>query len=377
MAEPLHIGGAPLVVLRAPARADRPAFVEATVAPGRGFMLLQAKLALPSGRRVDLLHAPGPAEAAESLNGGEADFAGNGAFAFGGAILAPFANRIRGRPLDTSREIETLVDGTQVRLPRNWGGQGPGAETYAMHGLILSTPVTFAQTAPDTVVGRLSAGSFAGRWPGRADMSFEWSLAGGALTLRVEGKSRGPEPLPFSVGWHPYFRILSGRRTQARLRLPARRRVAVNNYDEVLPTGELLDVRGTPYDFRARGGRSLGDLYLDDCFTDLGAARGLAVAELFDPAADLALRIAARAPPVRAIQVYAPPDKDFVVIEPQFNLPDPYGSQWACGQETGMLRLPPGTSAHYEVRVTARGLTSSSAAVTDRSRPSALRCAAP
>ncbi len=356
MVEPIRIGGSPLVVLRAPARADRPAFIEATVAPGRGFMLLQAKLALPSGHVVDVLEAPAPNEAAEALNGGEADFAGNAAFAFGGALLAPFANRIRGRPLASSREIETLIDGMPARLPRNWGGRAPGAETYAMHGLILMAPVTFIQTTPGSVVGRLSADSFAGRWPGRADMSFAWSLAGGALRLRVDAISRGPDDLPIGLGWHPYFRIPSGQRGQARLRVPAARRVAVNNYDEVLPTGELLDLTDTPHDFRSRGGKALGDIYLDDCFTDLKAVRGVATAELFDPEAGLVLGVAARAPPVRAIQIYAPPDKAFVVIEPQFNLADPYGAQWPPGQETGMLRLPPGSSARYDVRVTARRL---------------------
>lgn len=354
--DPIRIGGVPVVVLRAPALADRPSFVEATVAPGRGFMLLQAKVALSSGEVVEVLEAPDLAEAAGILNGGEADFAGNGAFAFGGAILAPFANRIRGRPLSTSREIETLIDGTPVRLPRNWGGQAPGAETYAMHGLILAASVPFTQTAPDTVVGRMSAGSFAGRWPGRADLSFEWSLAGGDLGLQVEAKSRGPEALPLGLGWHPYFRIPSRRREQARLHLPARQRVAVNNYDEVLPTGALLELRGSAYDFASPGGRALGDLYLDDCFTDLQAVRGISTVELLDPAASLALRVAARAPPVRAIQVYAPPDKAFVVIEPQFNLADPYGAQWPSTQVTGMLRLPSGSAARYDVRVTAHRL---------------------
>lgn len=356
MVGPIHIGGAPLVVLRAPARSDRPTFVEATVVPGRGFMLLQAKLALPSGELLDVLEAPDPPQAAEALNGGEADFAGNAAFAFGGALLAPFANRIRGDPLGDTREIETLIDGTPVRLPRNWGGRAPGAETYAMHGLILAEPVTITHTAPTRVVGRLSAADFGGRWPGQAELSFVWGLSGGALRLRVEALNRGPESLPLGLGWHPYFRIASGRRTQARLRVPAARRVRVNNYDEVLPTGELLDVEGTPYDFRAPGGRTLGETYLDDCFTQLKAVRGAATVDLVDPASRLALSVVSQAPPVQAFQVYAPPEKDFVVIEPQFNLPDPYGAQWPVGQDTGMLRLPPGASARYEVRLTAREL---------------------
>jgi galactose mutarotase-like enzyme len=53
---------------------------------------------------------------------------------------------------------------------------------------------------------------------------------------------------------------------------------------------------------------------------------------------------------VRAVQVFAPPDKPFVAIEPQFNLANPYGGEWA-GRDTGMALLPPGGKAIYDVRV--------------------------
>lgn len=341
------IGGAPVVTLTAEdAPATGPAFLQAQVLPGRGMMLLQARLRLPSGEVVEALHAPEPAEAATALDGGPEDFAGNGAFSFGGAILAPYANRIRGRALPASREIEAVVDGRPARLPRNWGGQAPGAEQYAMHGLILDTPVAFEQPSPDRAVGKLAAGDFGGRWPGRLEFHFQWRLAGGALTLWVEAVNVGDEPAPVGVGWHPYFALPSGDRRQARLRLPARARVEVNDYDEVLPTGRLLATTGTRYDFGAAEGAALGELYLDDCFTDLEAGE----AEVRDPAAGVGLQIASPSAAVRAFQVYAPPEQAFVVIEPQFNLADPYGPQWD-ESDTGMVRLAPGDRVAYEVQV--------------------------
>ncbi len=353
MTGPIRIAGAPAVVLRAEPLAGRSSFVEATVLPGRGFMLLQARIARPSGEEIQVLAAPDLAEAAERFDGGPEDFAGNQSFGFGGAILAPFANRIRGAPAGPGREIETQIDGVAVRLPRNWGGKAPGAETYAMHGLILATPVPFEQPSPDSLRGRLAAGAFGAHWPGDADLAFEWSLRRGALCLRVTATSRGGELLPLGLGWHPYFRLPSGDRTQARLRLPAAGRTEVNNYDEVLPTGRLLQVEDTPYDFRRADGRALEDLYLDDCFIDLEGRRGVTTMDLLDPAASYGLRIAARSPPVRAVQVYAPPTEPFVVIEPQFNLPDPFGPQWPAATDTGMQRLRNGASATYEVRVSA------------------------
>jgi galactose mutarotase-like enzyme len=347
----VRIGGAPVVTLRAQdAPAAGPAFLEAEVLPGRGMMLLQAKLRLPSGDVVDAMHAPPAAEAARELAGGPDDFAGNRSFAFGGAILAPYANRIRGRALEGAREIETSVAGEAVRLPRNWGGKAAGAEQYAMHGLILAARVAFEQPAPDRATGALAAGDFGGPWPGDLRLNFEWRLQAGALVLRVAAENKGRVPAPVGLGWHPYFALPSRDRRQARLRLPAAARVEVNNYDEVLPTGRLLPVAGTPYDFRA--GAPLGDLYLDDCFTDLERADGDAVLEITDPAARLGLRVTSPSPHVKAFQVYAPPDQGFVVPEPQFNLADPFGGEWLAGQDTGMVLLAPGAAVAYEARVT-------------------------
>ena len=55
-------------------------------------------------------------------------------------------------------------------------------------------------------------------------------------------------------------------------------------------------------------------------------------------------------PQVRALQVYAPPDKNFVAIEPQFNLPDPYNKNWG-NVDTGMVQLQPGQSVSWHVRL--------------------------
>jgi galactose mutarotase-like enzyme len=350
-----RIGGAPAVTLTAAdAPATGPAFLEAVVLPGRGMMLLQARLRLPSGEVVDALHAPSVEQAAREMDGGPDDFMGNKSFASGGAILAPFANRITGTPLHGVREIETTVAGHRVRLPRNWGGKAAGAAQYAMHGLILDADVPCELASPAHIAGRLAAGDFGGRWPGRLELDFDWRLEAGALLLAVTARNVGAGPLPLGLGWHPYFALPSGDRRQAQLRLGARARTEVNNYDEVLPTGRLLPVAGTPYDFNA--GAALGGLYLDDCFTQLGRTDGQAVCEVRDPAAGVGLRIASPSAQVKAFQVYAPPDQAFVVVEPQYNLADPYSPVWPPGVDTGMARLAPRQSLTYEVRVTAFAL---------------------
>jgi galactose mutarotase-like enzyme len=314
-------------------------------------MLLQARLRLPSGEVVDALHAPSPDGAAREMDGGADDFAGNRSFAFGGAILAPYANRITGAPVEGAREIETVVDGRRVRLPRNWGGKAPGAAQYAMHGLILDADVPYETPSPDRIIGQLAAGDFGGRWPGTLALDFDWRLEAGALSLSVTARNVGDDALPLGLGFHPYFALPSGDRRQAQLRLPAKLRAEVGDYDAVLPTGRLLPVAGTPYDFNDAA--ALGDLYLDDCFTGLD---GAAVCEVLDPAAGVGLRIASSSPQVKAVQVYAPPGEAFVVVEPQYNLADPYSAVWPAEVDTGMARLQPGKSLTYDIRLTAFAL---------------------
>lgn len=58
-----------------------------------------------------------------------------------------------------------------------------------------------------------------------------------------------------------------------------------------------------------------------------------------------------RPPPVSAIQVYAPPEKDFIVLEPQLNWADPFGPQWSPDVNTGMAVLKPGESIAYSARI--------------------------
>lgn len=165
----------------------------------------------------------------------------------------------------------------------------------------------------------------------------------------MTARNTGDSDLPFAVGWHPYFRFPSGRREQVRLRVPARQRALVTNYDEVFPTGDVAPVSGTVYDFSTPGGAPLGQLMMDDCFLDLiRASTGEAVGEIIDPAARYGIRVRALSPAISAFQVYAPPDRAVVAFEPQFNLADPFSPIWK-GRNTGMVMLKPGQSVAYSV----------------------------
>lgn len=355
MAQAISIGGEPVVTLARPRGTDQsaPQFLEATLIPGKAMNLLQIKAYLPGKGDVNLLASPSVEEAKKTLEG--QDEFGNKSFAIGGAMLIPYANRIRGKLSSDGKSIETNIAGRKVSLPANWIGKKEGAERHSMHGLILSSAFHDVKHEDGPSESRMSAtlhaGDFGGHWLGQTDVSAETVLKNDALDITVTARNVGQEPLPMGIGFHPYFIIPSGDRTQARLRLPSSKRALIDNYDNVFPTGKVAPVRGTPFDFSAPGGAALGKTYVDDCFLDLTRdGSGNAVMEIIDAAAKYGLRFTALSREIKAIQVYAPPDRNVVAMEPQFNLGDPYSKVWGK-TDTGMVTLKPGESVSWHVRL--------------------------
>ncbi len=206
-------------------------------------------------------------------------------------------------------------------------------------------------TKESTISAVLHAGNFDGHWLSDTDVKVETTLSHDAFEMTVTAKNVGHDPLPMGIGWHPYFVLPSGNRQQVRLHLPSQTRAIMNNYDDSFTTGERVPVKGTPYDFSASGGKPLGTQYLDDNFSNLSYnPEGRTVSEIVDPAAKYGLRLITLSPQIKSIQVYAPPQKNFVALEPQFNLPDPYNQDWGSA-DTGMVLLQPGQSVAWRVRL--------------------------
>ena len=350
------IGGEPAVTLHRPASSDRirPELLDAVILPGRGMAVLQIKAYVPGKGEIDLLNSPPLPQAEQLLTTGDDEF-GNEIFKIGGAILLPFANRIRGKLSDDGKTITATVAGKTVTLPANWSGNNPGAEKHSIHGLMrrshFQDVVTQNGPQDSSVSAVLHAGNFSGHWLSDTDVRVATKLSHDAFEMTVTASNVGHEPLPMGIGWHPYFMLPSGDRRQVRLHLPSETRAVMNNYDDSFTTGQRVPVKGTAYDFSAPGGRSLGSQYLDDNFSNLAYdAQGRTVSEIIDPAAKYGLRLITLSPQIKSIQVYAPPQKNFVAIEPQFNLPDPYNQDWGTA-DTGMVLLQPGQSVSWRVRL--------------------------
>jgi aldose 1-epimerase len=100
-------------------------------------------------------------------------------------------------------------------------------------------------------------------YPFELSLSLRYELGAGGLRVTAVAEGVGP----FGIGFHPYLALGDGSVDSAVLQLPARRRLLADGRG--LPVGEE-DVAGGAYDFGSP--RPVGDLALDDCFTELEQA---------------------------------------------------------------------------------------------------------
>ena len=184
----------PAITLQVPPSGE-PAFTAAEILPGRGMMTLQVRARLPGLGEVDLLTAPSLEKAGEFFGADQGGFPGNASYLIGGAILLPYANRIRGKLSADGRTVTTRILGREVTLPANAGGRRAGAERYSMHGLILDSEVGAIErettAEADILRGTLQAGDFGFGWPSSTEITFENVLRGRLVHPPGHGEERG------------------------------------------------------------------------------------------------------------------------------------------------------------------------------------------
>ena len=349
-----EIGGQKVVTIsRAPLSRTQPEFTSVTVLPGRGMEVLQITANFPGKGNVDVLASPSLADADTFLDKQDDAF-GNHGYRLGAAILVPYPNRIRGQLSADGKTLTTEWQGRTLTLPANNIGRLPGAERHAMHGLILKAKTDEVRVTKiaggEQVTGILHAGNFGGHWLSKTDVTITIGLTAQAVDVSIVARNVGDEAEPMAIAWHPYFNLPSGNRTQARVHIPASTTAQVDGYDNVFPTGRLLPVDGTRFDLRDPAGKPLGTEFFDDNWNHLQWKDGAVTVGIVDPAAHYAVNIEGLTPNIKTIQMYAPPDKSFVVIEHQTNFADPFGKEWN-GTDTEMITLKPGESAPWHVRL--------------------------
>lgn len=158
-----------------------------------------------------------------------------------GASIGRYANRIRGGSFQ--------LDGQTYTVPLNHGStalhggpEGFSAREWEMEP-VVTTPsdssVTLRRTSPDGEMG----------FPGNLDVSVVFSVRGNELT--VDYRAITDASTPINLTNHVYLNLSGRPGTVAHheVTLFADRIVAVD--PDFVPTGELMDVAGTPMDYRS------------------------------------------------------------------------------------------------------------------------------
>lgn len=288
----------------------------ASILPSVGFNCF--RLAAPlHGREVEVLWSAD-------------DFgAGGRASASGVPLLFPFAGRLRG--------TSVTLNGRRFPLP---AGDGRG---NAIHGFVLDRPWEVLGQDESSAEGRFRSTSFPelkSAWPSEWELKCRYQLREGELRCTLTARNTGGEPLPFSLGTHPYFRLPLGPGGLAEacvLRVPA---AEYWELADMLPTGRRLPADGSR---GVAAGLPLADAHLDDMFTGLAASGGHWTAAIEDRANGARLEIEAQAPLFRECVVYNPPHRQAVCIEPYTAVPDA-PELAARGLDTGWQTLAPGDS---------------------------------
>jgi aldose 1-epimerase len=175
-------------------------------------------------------------------------------------FMAPWANRLE--------EAGFWANGRRYRfnpdLKNFWQDMGG----LPIHGLIMNSGLwQMVDAGADRdfayVTSRLEFWKYPdlmAQWPFAHSYEMTYLLSGGSLEIRTTVSNLSAEAMPLIIGFHPYFRIPDIPLERWTLRLPARKKVVLD--ERMLPTGEFTDLTGpNPLPLEGRT--------LDDGYTDL------------------------------------------------------------------------------------------------------------
>lgn len=161
---------------------------------------------------------------------------------FFGCLVGRFANRIKGARFSLAGKDYTLTANDKANCLH---GGNPG------YHKALWKAESFSNTREAGIVFRRTSPSGEQGFPGNLEMRVSYSLTReNDLIIRYHAKA--DEPTPVNLTNHTYFNLAghsSGAVDEHQIQLFADRYVPVDG--EAIPTGELLEVAGTPFDFRS------------------------------------------------------------------------------------------------------------------------------
>lgn len=178
----------------------------------------------------------------------------------GNPFLWPWANRIDG--------MAYWVRGRKYLLNEELGNVRPGPNRTPIHGLVTYSDLwKLVRHGTDArgafVTSRLEfwrRPELMAQFPFAHTVEMTYRLSEGRLEVETVIENLSGEPMPVSLGFHPYFQITDAPRDEWTVTLAARRRHVLN--EKLIPTGETAPL---PYPKKL----SLKGVVLDDVMDEL------------------------------------------------------------------------------------------------------------
>ena len=243
-----------------------------------------------------------------------------------GDVLIPFPGRVTAG--------KYTFAGTSYQMVEN-----DTEAASAIHGFLRQTlwDVSAQTAVAVTFTTTIAADAHPG-YPFALSVSLTYTLSGSGLETSFEIENTGDKPAPVAAGFHPYFTLGSALINTDTLHVPF---ASYLEFKDLLPTGRVLPVDGTEFDFRQP--RPIGGTVLNICY----------LAPQRDPDGKLRLRLSDSTTQT-AVTVWMDAAFEYVVLYSGDPLPDDHRRKslaiepMTCGAdafnhaEWGLVTLVPG-----------------------------------
>lgn len=241
------------------------------------------------------------------------------------AVLFPFPNR-----LDHGKYT---WDGQEYTFPIN-----NEATQNAIHGFVRHEAFTVTRVLLEperaSVTCRYAYDGHLPFYPFPFDLVLVFEIeTRGLFKLTTSCKNQHNRPIPVGFGWHPYFK-LAPTAGEHQLSLPECDKVVIN--ERMIPTGPL-----EPYDNFRQGG-PVEDTVLDNCFATAHPDKAY---RLVLEGGNRKLTVAAHARQFPFFQVFTPPHRESIALEPMTCNVD------AFNNADGLVILHPGETWKTDVKI--------------------------
>ena len=232
-----------------------------------------------------------------------ADFKTKPGFA-GNPFLAPWANRLD--------QDAFYANGRKYTLNPNLGNIGRDPFQHPIHGFVTYAPWTVIAADADTHSAWVSSKlefwkhpEWMAQFPFAHTLEMTYRLRDGALEVHLAIENFSNDPMPLSIGFHPYFAVHDAPRDEWTVHVAASDHVLLSG--QLIPTGKLEPFR-SPDPYPLRGGQ------LDDVFSGLQRdAKGFATFWVQGAKQRISVVYGPHYP---VAVIYAPPGKQFICFEP-------------------------------------------------------------